>query len=689
MQLIAKAKMLRKHCKSFVAIPAADKRQQNGYHAAGTNSQPVTRQTSQAESAIKQFILEHDDVFIVKADGVKSFTPNGSDLKLEERVDKVLREALSARITKLNVRIFTYDKRQVLAIGISLDQRAAYDNLIRGPLANDPVPAKAFRQLWGDLSECRRFPDLNTCEAVHFPAKNLAEKRNIIAVVVEHMMQHHFKIPSHFVRSLSCQVNSFLKPRNLPAEEYGTGEEALNSIIVSLEELVKKVRQIKKLPLSVSSLQGISPAFRGADVWPQVPVKEDSETPGIRAVTPHEVVMYFEVSGKWPEDLDALRAVKFQLIIEFCKSFETELKLPCKPSASYFDVMHDGYAFRIIPYVKKELVLMRQIKCDTGVLLKGIRAFEETQKMHTRCELIPKLTGALNGINTRFMAYNAACRLAKRWVSSQYLLPYINELIIELLTAFVFLSSDPAPSTPIAGFVRFLHLLSSHPFHKKPLLVDFNRTFTANQISKIESYYSSLNSKPRFFIVTPYDHKFGMFSATEGSINSTGILDLLVSCADKCLQTLLKILSDPESKSISPIFKHPIENAHLLIYLKKKHIAVRRLTSSAGESVEGPLIGVDPVQDYLKNLRKIYDDFAVFLNDCFGDLTVYVFFKSICFKSDAKSVLEDGCLSLEPFFSGLGSKATVNIEALIESFKHLGDGVVHKIESKPANWPVV
>lgn len=50
--------------------------------------------------------------------------------------------------------------------------------------------------------------------------------------------------------------------------EYGTGENASLCCIDSFNELGKTIRQLEGLPLTVNSVQGISPVLRYADVIP-------------------------------------------------------------------------------------------------------------------------------------------------------------------------------------------------------------------------------------------------------------------------------------------------------------------------------------------------------------------------------------------------------------------------------------
>jgi U3 small nucleolar RNA-associated protein 22 len=679
---------LRKHVKPFVVVA---EQSQNGQSAvkhvlSGQVSKdkahvaPVQNghpSSGDDEDTIEKFVTQYDEVLIVTSGFQKdnsAASPSGNKNRLDE-IHTLLRKTLDRRAAKIACRLFDGSMKKVLLIGISLDQTCAYDNVVKGPPANDARLSAEFRKLWGKWSECRRFPDLSTCEAVYFPAKLMAEKRNITHSIVEHVLKEHFQISSKSVVSLSPLVNQFLKPPETPAATYGTGEEVLYDISHSLEDLIKRFRQLTNLPLSISAIQGISAAFRGADVWPRP--AHVNHHPEASPTHVHEVVMSLEASGKWPDDLNALRAVKYQFIAELCSKITADLSINCKPAPEHLDVFHEGHVFHIIPSVKKEVTLLRQVKSPTGVLTVAIDSCEEADRLHTQNDILPKLTGALNGISTRFMPYNTTCRLVKRWISSQFMDGYLDELITELLVAHTFIASDSAPSTPLAGFRRFLTLVSTFPFAKQPLVVDLNSSLSDKDIANIRSFHSKLEHKPPLFIVTPYDRKFGMFSKVRNSVNSAGVVKLLIECASKSQRILIGLLSDPNSQSLKPLFDHAIEKPHVVIHLKKKLPAV------------SPAFNSNPIRDYLNNLRRCFDDFAVFLFDFYGGSEIIVYWKSIVSQNQSfvTVALKDRVL-LEPHVSHDEKSLTVNVEGLLESFSCLGQEIIHKIETKAENWPV-
>lgn len=649
-------------------------------HSNGTNEKPA-----------EDFVGQYDEIIVVTAEGLKNgvFDQMGTSDRTEG-IRNLLQEALGPRVQELGCQTVKQEGKEKLLIGLILDQKFAYENVIKGPAANDAAAAADFRKLWGKWSECRRFADLTTCEAVFFPAKTLAEKRNIPLTIVEHILREHFRISAAEIGSSCHQVNQMLKPAHVLVEAYGSGEEVLNRISLLLEDLIKKIRGVKNLPLAVTSLQGISAVFRGSDVWPFAHIDNTSPDHRMDAcfLPVFEVVMHLEASGKWPDDLNALRAVKFQLIRETCVRFQKELQLSCLASPSHFDVYYEGYVFRIIPSVGKEVTLLRQVHSRMGVMTTKLDDSVEADAIFTQNQILTKLTGGLNGLNTRFVAYNTTCRLAKRWISSQYMSGYLDDTVVELLVAHTFLSAS-VPTTPMSGFVRFLHLLSSFPFGTQPLIVDPIQTFTEKDVSKVQKFYKNLTTKPPLFVVTPYDRKFGMFCKVRGSVNAPGVTKLLIECAKKCHRQLIDMLISPKAGRISSLFTHEVEKPHVLIHMKKKKNMA--FCSKDEATTTDPLPHYSPVVEYLKVLRRVFDEFAVFLCDLYApSIIIIVYWKSMSFHTKQVTNCDmSEKLLLEPFFSSGGDALTLNIEAVIESFSVLGQGIVHRIESKVENWPVL
>lgn len=71
----------------------------------------------------------------------------------------------------------------------------------------------------------------------------------------------------------------------------------------------------------------------------------------------------------------------------------------------------------------------------------------------------------IHAIHTSYPSSSSVVRLAKRWVAAHLLSDLIPFEAIELMVAKVYTNRDVPlvpPTTLVSGFLRFLHLLSSH-----------------------------------------------------------------------------------------------------------------------------------------------------------------------------------------------------------------------------------
>lgn len=146
---------------------------------------------------------------------------------------------------------------------------------------------------------------------------------------------------------------------------------------------------------------------------------------------PLEVILHLEGSGKWPDELAALRRVKAAFHIEISKSLISQLGLSAVPHIDYFDVFHDGFVYRVTIASNKEISLTQKISTN------------KASELQMKFEILPKLNTCLNNLNLRNSSFNLTCRITKRWLASQLLLIHFDEIIIDLLVASIFVSPEP------------------------------------------------------------------------------------------------------------------------------------------------------------------------------------------------------------------------------------------------------
>ena len=100
-----------------------------------------------------------------------------------------------------------------------------------------------------------------------------------------------------------------------------------------------------------------------------------------------------------------------------------------------------------------------------------------------------------------------------------------------------------------------------------------------------------------------------------------------------------------------------------------------------------PIIDFDPVQQYLDQLIDCYSRFALFFYDRFGGHDIGVAFKPSVFESHP---FDESCVDLSKVLSTVDQSGRnnidINIEALIEDFAVIGEGIVDRVEVKSQQW---
>lgn len=158
--------------------------------------------------------------------------------------------------------------------------------------------------------------------------------------------------------------------------KYGPEEAALQILNV-FSNLEKDLTNLNDLPLSISGVQGCSPLFRYAEVFPplsSVHVPDEvnvvdgkthhlfptdlnvEEVPTY--VAPIEAVLQLSTSGKWPDDLEALRMTKAAFHIQIADNLRDQKNLRVHASQQHIDIMK--VSFQIISQLLKRMIFTNE-----------------------------------------------------------------------------------------------------------------------------------------------------------------------------------------------------------------------------------------------------------------------------------------------------------------------------------------
>lgn len=597
-----------------------------------------------------------------------------------------------------------------LTLGLLLRPEGLTSVLELGPEADQPEAAD-FRQFWGSRSELRRFQDGSIREAVVWEAASMAQKRLIPCQVVTHLLALHADIPETCVHYVGGFLDTLIQG---PKEISSTGEEALAAVVRCYDDLSHLLWGLKELPLTVSAVQGTHPVLRYTEVFPPAPMHPASsfyehqrehaallprpDKPCPAYVEPMTVVCHLEGSGQWPQDAEAIRRVRAAFQLRLSELLKQHHGLQCRPASEYTDVLKDGFVFRICVAYQKEPQILRETRSPEGMI--SLRDTPASLRLEKNTRHLPLLTSALHGLQQQHPAFSGVARLAKRWVRAQLLGDGFTDESLDLLAAALFLHPEPftPPSSPQVGFLRFLSLVSTFDWKNSPLVVNLNGDLTAEEQVEIRSSFLAARTQlPVMVIVTPQDRRGSVWTQDSPSAQ---ILQQLVVLAAESLSILEKQLMDPHGPGdIRTVFRPPLDMYDVLIRLSTRHIPRHRqaVDSPAASFCRGqlskpgspslmPVLGYDPPQLYLAQLREAFGDLALFFYDQHGGTVIGVLWKPTGFQSQPFKASSTKGRMVE--CRGEDLVLVPNVEAILEDFAILGEGLVQAVEARSERWTV-
>ncbi|XP_078616347.1 nucleolar protein 6-like [Branchiostoma floridae x Branchiostoma japonicum] len=648
-----------------------------------------------------------------------------------------------------------------LTFGLLLNTEFSTSVLDKGPPADQPQAAE-FREFWGDKSQLRRFQDGTICEAVVWQGSNIAERRLVCCQVIQHILNRHANIPQSIIKYFGGHLDSLLsrpnlqggtaaqstdthdklhksqpqgkkakKSKNAPKEQLldpnqnstshpGTGDEENVTVMRVYNDLCRILRGLQDLPLNITSIQGTSPVFRYAEVFPprpahikktkdktvvqghiQVPVSGQPCPPFVPAL---KVICHMEGSGKWPEDADAIRRVKAAFHIKLGELLHKQHGLVTSAATGHVDIAMGGFVFRLVIAYHREVNILKLEKTAEGLLRE--RDNEASRRLERETVMLPKLTSALHGLQQLYSSFSGCLRLAKRWVSAQLLHRHVPDVMVDLLVAHVFLHPQPLtpPGSPAVGFLRFLHLLSTHDWKMNPLIVNFNRELKAADLQEISNQFTSCRSQlPIMFIATPNNKLTSHWTKAKPTVQ---VLQRLISLSQEALKMLeLQILTASDGTDFKQVFRPPLDIYDVIIHLNPWNVprrsegvdylnfkGCRDLPTDGGMGQGGkeilPVVEFDPVQMYLEELEDTYGDMALFFHDPCGGLYITALWKPAAFTAKPFKVTTLNGRAPDLDQSGEDLMMIPNVAAMLEDFHSLGKGLVKSVDVRKEK-PVV
>lgn len=368
-------------------------------------------------------------------------------------------------------------QRKSILVNFATDPANSNRTVDHGPAAENKQEAAVFRRFWGEKSELRRFKDGSITESIVWSSKDA-----VLEQIVRYIIQHHKIVQT--ADELKFTGDAFAPLISAGRIQGASGVAPFLPIMNAFATMEKDIRALEDLPLQLRSIRAADAQLRYASVEPPT-----------AGHTPASVVLQFEGSGRWPDDLCAIQRTKIAFLLRIADVLTESdseyvsrvgLENPSQPAQNqaFLDVTSAaGYTFRIRIYHDREVTLFERQLRDKTLDAPSCESAAASLALYKR-EFVqaPLHSQVLQTLCTRFPALSPSIRLTKRWFASHLLTPHFSAELIELLVIRTFLQPYPwaVPSTSTTGFLRTLAWLGRWDWRHEPLIVDFSSTFSAN-----------------------------------------------------------------------------------------------------------------------------------------------------------------------------------------------------------------
>jgi U3 small nucleolar RNA-associated protein 22 len=378
-----------------------------------------------------------------------------------------------------------------IVLGISINTEASQRVVDRGPPSDQPSDVEDFLELWGAKAQLRRFKDGAIVHAVVWNEEDGTEKYQnnpllqggYVEKIVRHIVKLHYtdeKIDFALPNILSLVDG--LKSKDGGSNPMVNPLQAHQQILRAFESLERFLRENSQyqegsrqqvnlgLPLPIDSVEPLSSCLRYSDLFPPSPhpllggpSTSSKKVSGAIISDPVMMQIRFGSSSKWPSDLKAIGAAKTAMLVQLANGINHmkngNFDGPVVVTPSYLDLGYKGYCFRIIVRADPEIRLLKGLSNPSPQAVSLLRDLNRTHV------LAAKHHSMIHAVHTLQPSSAAVVRMAKRWIANHLLSGHVTSEAIDLIVAKVYSDyENPSgiPSTTTSGFIRFLHLLSSH-----------------------------------------------------------------------------------------------------------------------------------------------------------------------------------------------------------------------------------
>lgn len=578
--------------------------------------------------------------------------------------------------------------RDTLTIGFTVNPETIARTIDHGPSAESKTEAAAFRKFWGEKAELRRFKDGSILESLIWTASESGP--SIFEQIIRHVLERH-------VSQAASEEATFSGDGFARMLRHANGLSAFQPLLEAYKILESDIRGLEDMPLTVRQMMPVDLQLRYASVEAST-----ASSAKLRA-TPADVIIQFEGSARWPDELVAIQRTKIAFLLKLkellqASSETVEARIGQENeeqdilNQAYMDVIYEtGFAFRLRIYHDREQTLIeRQLKDKSSDPRTKETAALALAAYKRNFIIAPIYTQAVQKLCTRYPALSPSMRLTKKWFVSHLLSDHFPDELIELFVIRTFVQPCPwqTPSSITTGFLRTLFFLSRWDWRNDPLIVDLNGELKAHDISGITTRFEAWRK------LDPSLNRVVLFAASSvdagGTTWTDGSPSKVVAARLSALARAATVEAETAALRLEPasLFASPLSDYDFVIHLAPQFSNTNSKKSSKKSTIfknlemeslsDSSLVGYEPVRLFVEEVKQIYGQ-AVLLFYALGEGYVAGLWSP---QAGRRSWKVNLAYSTMPLITSTGGEpeTDVNRNGVLAEIARLGGDLVSSVE---------
>ena len=563
----------------------------------------------------------------------------------------------------------------------------------RGPSAEDKESTRKFCQFWGPKAELRRFRDGSITQSLVWTGDG--SQHSVLMQIIRYIMARRFG--SEVADSIALQDNYQME--NLPAPATMQNRSPSGHIWESFSLLKQQIGGLEGLPLPIRQVSLASTELGlGPGLSLGYGAKFGNDVGSGRAT----VVLQFESSARWPDDIEAIQRTKIALLLKLGKLLEykdtrirTKLGLENETlrflNKAFLDVKTSKHTFRLRTYHDRELLLIeRQLMSVHSTPSMKETAVHAVSLYKSAYINSPAHAEAIRSLCIKHSMLLPSIQLLKYWFSSHLLLPHFEAEFIELVATSPFTQPQPydPPGSIRTGFLRAIARLAQWNWRKEPLFVNLLASLTNEDKEAVQTRLEAWRSvdpamnRSVLLVGTPLD-KSG--TAWTERCPTKVVAARLIALAKA---TLSEAMSGKRDFGEKPLFASSFRSYDFLIHVdleqNPEHFLVAERTPNSSRNDHDAHFSVtsNPIDAFVHELEHVFGDNILLMHNGLKQSTIAGLWNPAAGPRKWKVNLPFSSMPRDSVSEQdeQDSSVAINKAAILHEIARLGGNMVSKIE---------